>query len=296
MKQRSVALMISTIFLILAIDFIHGKPIRKLSPDTEYWYKFSNYLNDKKWPEGETYENYIILYYGQDVEYSSGFANGNRKNISRIMNVELETKAKDPLSISADTKVEIYFSSALTSLESFFDSSFDDKMKYLKSVDLSHLDATQITSFENLFYECSALKLVTPTKVPTLSLTTMKSMFDGCESIIYIDLSKYYTSLVTNMDFLFYRCNSLKAIDMSCISFQNLASIKSMFYGTDDLATFFYNDKIGSSPVLTQTFIELYSNGNLNLCIAPNCCDIVPENGECKISSNYITITYGHDA
>ena len=212
------------------------------------------------------------------------------------MNGELETTAKDSLSILADTKVEIYFSYALTSLESFFDSVFDDKMEYLKSVDLSYLDATQITSFVNLFNECSALKSVTPTKVPTFSLTTMKSMFDGYESIVYIDLSKYYTSLVTNMDFLFYGFNSLKAIDMSCISFQNLVSTKSLLYGTDDLAILSYNDKIGSSPVLTQTFIELYSNGNVNLCMAPNCCDIDPENGECKISSNFITITYGRDA
>jgi len=61
MVQRSVAFILSTIFLIFVITFIHGKSIRKLSPDTEYWDKFSNYLNDKLWPEGETYENYIIL-------------------------------------------------------------------------------------------------------------------------------------------------------------------------------------------------------------------------------------------
>ena len=163
MNQRGFALILSTIFLILSIALIQGKPIRKLSPDIEYWDKFSNYLNDGLWPEDETYENYIILYYGQDVEYSSGFANEYRKNISRIMNGELETTPKDSLSISADTKVDIYFSSALTSLESFFDIVFDDKMKYLKSVDLSHLDATPITSFANLFNECSALKSITPT-------------------------------------------------------------------------------------------------------------------------------------
>ena len=61
MNQRGFALILSTIFLILSIALIQGKPIRKLSPDIEYWDKFSNYLNDKLWPEGETYENYIIL-------------------------------------------------------------------------------------------------------------------------------------------------------------------------------------------------------------------------------------------
>ena len=209
------------------MDFIQGKPIRKLTPDTDYWSKFQNYLTDKIWPEGETYENFIILYYGHDVEYNSGFENQYRKNISYIMIGEQKKTAKDPLSVKADTKIEIYFSSALTSLESFFDSLYDDQMKYLKSVDLSHLDATLITSFKSLFYECSSLKSVFPTKVPTLSLTTMKSMFEGCSSILAIDISKYYTSLVTNIDFIFYGCKSVKAIDFSCET-QNIISAKSI--------------------------------------------------------------------
>ena len=244
MKKRNFTFILATIFLIYAIDFIHGNPLRKLVPDTEYWAKFENYLDNKVWPEDETYENYIILYYGKDVEYSSGFANQNRKEISQIIIGESSKAPTDSLSISADTKVEIKFSSPLTSMESFFDGVLDDKTQYLKSVDLSHLDATQITSFENMFYECISLKSVIPTKVPTLSLTTMKSMFDGCISIIYIDLSKYYTSLVTNIDFLFYGCKSLKAIDMSCRDFKNLASANSFLYGTDDLALLSYSTEI----------------------------------------------------
>ena len=300
MKSGIFVIILSMSLLLWAIDFIQGKPIRKLSPDKEYWAKFENYLTDKKWPENEIYENYIILYYEQSVEYSSGFANEYRKEISHIINGEDNKTATDSLSIAADTKIEIYFSSPLTSLESFFDRTLDDKMEYLKSVDLSHLDATQITSFENLFYECLALKSVTPTKVPTLSLTTMSSMFEGCISILAIDLSKYYTSLVTNLDFLFYGCKSLKAIDLLGNNFDKVESIISMFEGLNNLSRLNINFGALNMAVFYNTIMSLLPIVGGGICPS-SCCEIDLETGECIIEvnsnySSYITVTYGRDS
>ena len=92
MKQSSLLFILVMIFVLCAMDFIQGNHIRKLTPDTDYWSKFQNYLTDKIWPEGETYENFIILYYGHDVEYKSGFENQYRKNISYIIYYDWRTE------------------------------------------------------------------------------------------------------------------------------------------------------------------------------------------------------------
>ena len=284
------------------MDFVQGKSLRKLKFNEEYWDKFVNYLDDKIWPEGEVYENYIILYYGKSVEYNAGFANQYRKNISYIMIGTDKKTATDSLSIEEDTKVEIYFSCALTSLESFFDVSLDDKMESLKSVDLSHLDATQITSFAYLFFECTALKSVIPTKVPTLSLTTMMSMFEGCSSILAIDLSKYDISQVTNMDYLFSGCKSVKVIDFSCNNFGNIVSANSFIDFTAIIQLFIYNIEIIFGVISSQiSRLEDYGVfGDECYPSFTSCCEINSETGECEYeyeaSSSYITVIYGRDA
>ena len=64
-----------------------------------------------------------------------------------------------------------------------------------------------------------------------------------------------------------------------------------------NLHTILYNYLITNSIALYQTILEIFYNGNVNFCLVSSCsCDIDPEKGECKISSNYITITYGREA
>ena len=131
--------------------------------------------------------NFITIYYGEDVEYTS-FENDCRSGgISFIINEDhnIQLSPKDTrLLIKKDSKFEIHFDYPLDSLEEFFSLSCDPNMKYLVSVDLSNLD--------------------------TSLLTNMKSAFAGCEQLESVDLYNFKGASIINMNFLF--SNSKKCL------------------------------------------------------------------------------------
>ena len=102
MKPNYFALINAMIFLLFSNNFIHGETQRKLQSDENYWKYFENY--DGVWPNDLPYENYMILYYGQEVEYTFGYSNEFRKDISFIMNGDINKTETDPLNIAPALK------------------------------------------------------------------------------------------------------------------------------------------------------------------------------------------------
>ena len=296
MKPSRFTLIFNLIFLLNFIIYIQGKPLRKLE-ESNIWKKFENYEIGDEWPEGLPYENYIIVFYEQEALYKYGFVNEYRKNISYILYGDMNISGTDQLTVAAGSKIEIYFSSPLTSLESFFDRLYDDKVEYIKTVDLSHLDVTQITSFAFTFCECFLLYSVTPPKIPTLSLTTMESMLESCQSLFSFDLTKYYAKNLVNVKRLFSECKSLKLIDISWPEFPSLESTSNIFENIYSLTYInvgidnYYNEILEKLPE------TLTSKSDFNLCPYEGiCCDMDFETGKCINSTNYITVYYGRDA
>ena len=175
MKTRNFSLIFEMLILSCTISIIHGETIRKLYPDMDTWTPF---IMSKAWPAAVTYENYLIVYYGQDVEYSSGYSNEFRNSIVYILNGEENKTRTDSLSIKANSPIQIYFSKPLTTLENFFDAFYDEKVEYIISADLSHTDMTGIISLAYMFSGCLSLKSITPPKYPSLQLQNMESMFE----------------------------------------------------------------------------------------------------------------------
>jgi hypothetical protein len=74
------------------------------------------------------FTNYIIVYYGQnDTDYNLSFINEYRNNISFIIHDNIILGLNNKINIKNNSKIEIHFSSPLTSLESFFDKRYDEK-------------------------------------------------------------------------------------------------------------------------------------------------------------------------
>ena len=91
--------------------------------------------------------NYITVYFGESANYDIGFAFNEkgeefRKDIDFIINGNHDKKIKgnEKLTIRKGTKIEIYFSSNITSLENYFSSSIDPNIKKIISVDLTHFN------------------------------------------------------------------------------------------------------------------------------------------------------------
>ena len=250
----------------------------------------------------ETKENYIIIYFGKDVSYDeSGFA---KKIASRqaISSIKLENAVKEKaeaLEIKANSKVEIHFDAQIKSLENFFSKGYDANTQHLVSADLSHFDASELTSFLQCFSECASLTTFIKPNNVTSKLTTMSTMFYMCQNIISNDISNFQTENVKNIDYLFYECSSVKSIDMSNVNFESVQKYGDFLDSSNNLKyinlkNFKYNKKWSNNLIR-----RLNSITNLIICGATSdftakdiCCNYDIVKDKCDDDSNYITVHY----
>ena len=250
------------------------------------------------------FTNYIIVYYGNnDTEYNSGFINDYRNNISFIINENSRILENDSFIVKSGSKIEIYFSTTLTTLESFFDQRYDKRVVNIISIDFSYFDSSLLTSIDYISYKCNSLKSINMNNFNTSLLTSMNSSFYDCNSLEYLDLSNFDTSLLKNIEYLFYGCTSLKFIDLSNWNFNKVENMSYIFYNLKSLEYFSFNN-IQISSNLMEKINEFNFTNNLIICQNSNiitdlkirniCCDYNFETHQCQ-SSNYITIYYNNN-
>lgn len=78
---------------------------------------------------------------------------------------------------------------------------------HLKSVDLSKLDTSRLTSMNQTFYECYNLSSLNLSGWDTSKVTTMWGTFYRCQELSSLDVSGWDTSSVTNMHQTFEDCD-----------------------------------------------------------------------------------------
>ena len=209
-------------------------------------------------------DSYIILIYRENVTYESGFVIENEKNIefrNNMLYVVSNRKIinnKEKLDILPNTKIEIHFSSDITTLENFFDSNYDENVEYIEKVDLFSFNSSNLEIMSHLFNGCKSLKSIDFTGFDSSKATDISYMFSGCSSIEYINLTNFNTELLANMSHLFYGCNSItsfylstfntknvggmfsgcnstKLINLSNFNTESTTDMSNMFYGCDNL-------------------------------------------------------------
>ena len=251
-------------------------------------------------------DNYIIVKYNGDVQYSSGFQNGARTKIRFIEYQNQQYTKEQPLSISADTEIKVYLLPDVTSLESFFDSSFETNFEKIISVDLSNFGSSLITNINSMFKGCTSITNINFSNFITSQIQYMSKLFYGCSSLESLDLSNFDTSSVINMEYMFYDCTSLKFLDISTFvddNFENNGGVL-MFSNLNSLQYInIYN--IASSGKLAQALSSyLIDNANFIVCqknriITNNnainaCCNYNDDNSKCEFP-NYMIIKYSDE-
>ena len=242
--------------------------------------------------------NYIIIVFGENVTYDTGFSNEFRKDISHIKINDSEKSAIEKLEIEANSEIEIHFSKPIESMESFFDIFFDKNAEYIKFVNMSNFNASLVTSFAYMLYQCTSLEGFVLPKTESPLLTNIESMFEGCSNLILIDLTQFNFENVINMDALFYNCSSLVYVNMSSLNLGKVESAEFMIDGAKDLI---YLDFKGSN--LTDAMLKnLFKDQYPYICLGQTkseykeiCAEInIVEDKELYFSDwNYIEIYYG---
>jgi len=154
----------------------------------------------------------IILFYGNDALYESGFGSGTnnntnieyRNNIAFLAINRKKIDSKDTLYISPHIKVEIHFSSNISTLENYFSSKYDENAKNIEKIELSKFISSTITNISHIFEGCTSLKSINFSNFNTTKVNDMSHMLSGCNSLESIDLSNFDTSSVIDMSYLFF--------------------------------------------------------------------------------------------
>ncbi len=108
-------------------------------------------------------------------------------------------------------------------------------MLYLKSIDVSKFDSSNVTIMNSMFSGCSALTTLDVSGFNTSRVTDMRYMFYDCKSLTELDVSGFNTSKVTDMSYMFYECNSLTELDVSGFNTSKVTDMRRMFYGCSAL-------------------------------------------------------------
>ena len=110
--------------------------------------------------------------------------------------------------------------------------------KQLKSVDLTGLITTGVTSFLQLFSNCLSLSNISGIEeLDTSNATNIGGAFENCESLTELDLSGWNTAKVTKMDYLFNDCKSLSTLDLSGWDTSKVMYMQYMFSSCSGLKT-----------------------------------------------------------
>lgn len=136
---------------------------------------------------------------------------------------------------------------AKTASSAFYD------CKSLRSVDLSGLDTSSVTSMYRMFEGCSSLASLDLSSFDTSNVQGMSSMFKGCSKLSSLDLSSFDTSKVTNMSFMFEGCLRLETLNLSSFNAGNVVDMSFMFEDCQSLKTISF-PAVLNTPKVTDFF------------------------------------------
>ena len=90
---------------------------------------------------------------------------------------------------------------------------------------IANLTTANVTSMQDMFFNCTALTSLDVSSFNTAKVTTMSRMFHGLSSVPSLNLSSFNTANVTSMYGMFYHCDKLTSLNLSSF---NTAKVKEM--------------------------------------------------------------------
>lgn len=119
---------------------------------------------------------------------------------------------------------------SMTNMNSVFDG-----CRNLEELDLTNMNTSNVTTMENMFRNCFALKNIKGLEDFDVSnVTTMRNMFYYCQSLTRLDLSKWNPKNLTDMYYCFYDMDKLTYLDISSWDLSNITNGSNIIggYGT----------------------------------------------------------------
>ena len=158
---------------------------------------------------------------------------GTVKPFSGEQSIQLCVNGKqEQFNVNSDNTFEHTFVNIPVTNMNYFTQPCRDK---LKTIDLSSLNTSKVTSMIQAFFQCDKLEEINLTNVDTSKVTDMNNMFSGCSHLTSLDASNFDTSNVTDMRSMFSGCSHLTSLDASNFDTSNVTDMRSMFDGCTNL-------------------------------------------------------------
>ncbi len=139
-------------------------------------------------------------------------------------------------------------------------------LDFLKSIDLSGLDTSNVTNMSDMLYGCTNLEILNINNLNTSNVTDMRNMFACCENLLQLDVSGLNTSNVTNMQGMFYQCHKIKSLNVSGFETGNVTDMSCMFFGCWELSSLdVSNFNTSNVTNMEGTFAKLMTMESLDL-------------------------------
>ena len=136
----------------------------------------------------------------------------------------------------------------------------------VKTINLSNLDTSKVTTMISMFYGCSSLTTLDISGFNTSNVTSMSYMFWNCSGLTTLNLSSFDTSNVTDMGNMFYSCSSLTTLDISNFNTSKVTTMRQMFSVCSSLTTLNLSSFDTSNVTdMNQMFYNCSSLTTLNL-------------------------------
>ena len=177
--------------------------------------------------------------------------NSTKQNIQLCVNGQ-----REQFDVNNDKTFEYTFVNVPITNMDYFTLACKDE---LKTLDLSDLDTSQVTSMVEAFFQCN-LSSIDLTNVNTSNVTNMSAMFNGCLNLTSLDVSNFDTSNVTNMYRMFYYCPNLTSLDLSNFDTSKVTDMSYLFFGCNGLETLDLSN-FDTSNVTNMSYMFFGCNG-----------------------------------
>lgn len=122
---------------------------------------------------------------------------------------------------------------------------------YLKTIDVSGIDAAEAESLELMFSNSTQLTNVNFGNISTSNVITINNIFNGCYKLISVDFSNLDFGKLRYMQFIFNNCYALTSVDFTGVAMTNLMSMTNAFSGCSSLSVIRLSSSFFSSSILT---------------------------------------------
>lgn len=169
---------------------------------------------------------------------------------------------------------------------------FGNATSTFTNFDMNNFDTSNMTSFYQMFYNCTALTSINFGNIDTKNIENMSNMFNGCTALSSISLNGLNTEKVSTMSSMFRNCTNLQDIDWGTFTLTGIhgsTTFSKFFDGCSSLSNNTLNGFLALLPSsgITSSNVKKLSNFGLTQTQAETCTTL--SNWQACVNAGWIT-------